>query len=129
MPIVSSPLNTKPINWSGHDIVLIYNHGIECKHIPSDLYNYNTWTIYVKQPWLSFKIAKAIQCVTKCVDILSDLLFSYDKEMKVTEESGGHVLSSFTKDNNIILNELIKTDLFFYICKWQATQAIKKSEK
>jgi L1 cell adhesion molecule like protein len=102
----------------------VNTHGIEGKNIPSDLYNehLNRLCKVAVANLGPNKTAKAIQRIAKCVGNLSDLLYSYDKEMKVTEESGRHVLASFTKDKNIILNELLETDVFCYISDRQHKQ-------
>ena len=58
------------------------------------------------------KTERAIKRVGKVIGIIAPLLQSFDVENKVKKVSGAHKRASVMKDTSIIVNELVKYEIF-----------------
>ena len=52
------------------------------------------------------KAEKAMVCVGKCVDSISDVLTTYDDELGINAPSGQHTIASQQKDLDLVIQEL-----------------------
>ena len=91
-------------------------HGLPGRNIPCDLYmkHLNRICKHAVQALGSNKTRVALEKVGKCVGVIDALLVEYDKELKIGEISGRHVIASSEKDKRMIIRELVEAVVFSY---------------
>ena len=104
------PYLSNQLIWS----CFVNTHGIPGRNIAGDLYMEHLNRI-AKDAIKSLganKTERAIKRVGKVIGTIAPLLQSFDVEYKVKKVSGAHKRASVMKDTSIIVNELVKYEIF-----------------
>ena len=89
-------------------------HGCPGKNIPADLHMEHLNRL-VKEAIRNLGANKTENTITRigrAIGTIAPVLQQFDQENEVASTSGAHRMASFEKDRNIIVGELVKSDVF-----------------